>query len=92
MRQNAGPAGKRAGRARPFWCPGLGQKTSPRAGHDVADLAAPALEKGAAYGSDDRSGVPVVRLTGIETCSCTINQPPLILRYTSVTRVVRSMV
>jgi hypothetical protein len=33
-----------------------------------------------AYGLDDRSGLPVSRSTGTETCSWTINQLPLILR------------
>jgi hypothetical protein len=43
------------------------------------------------YGFDDRSGLSVSRSTGTETCSCAISQSPLIFRYTSVTRTVRSI-
>jgi hypothetical protein len=32
------------------------------------------------YGLDDRSGLPVLRSTGTETCSWMINQLPSILR------------
>src|ERR1700674_3822033 len=40
----------------------------------------PLLKAVFAYGLDDRSGLPVPRSTGTETCSWTINQLPLILR------------
>ena len=43
------------------------------------------------YGFDSKSGSLVSRSTGTETCSCTMSQLPLILRYTSVTRTVRSI-
>jgi hypothetical protein len=43
------------------------------------------------YGLEDGSGLPVSRSTGIEICSWMISQLPLILPYTSVTRIVRSI-
>jgi hypothetical protein len=49
------------------------------------------LETRPHYGFDARSGLPVFRSTGTETCSCTISHLPLIFRYTSVTRTVRSI-
>ena len=42
------------------------------------------------YGFDWRSGWPVSRLTGTETCSMVTSQWPSILRYASVTRTVKS--
>jgi hypothetical protein len=42
------------------------------------------------YGFDWRSGWPVWKLTGTETCSMVTSQWPSILRYASVTRTVKS--
>jgi hypothetical protein len=42
------------------------------------------------YGFDLRSGSPVARSTGTETCSMVTSQWPSIFRYASVTRTVKS--